>query len=205
MIHPATQLIVGIHAGWRGVANRILPKSIARMHALGAPNQEVHVIIGPHIQKNSFEVNFDVRDSILTSIGHAAVADSDIFFENIYGTALLQWLLGTTLVCLCETWMIMRLWEKYRLQSQLTFHTNHFSIADCITLGRGFLVAGVAGFLFLRIDTILKPLVEKARPVLIVGGGGQKKVRITGPAKWVHIHEVDLAQVLLVELSAFTN
>ncbi len=72
-----------------------------------------------------------------------------IFFENIYGTALLPWLLGTSLVCLCETWMTMRLWEKYVQQSQLTFHTNHFSIADCVTLGRGFLVAGVAGFLFL--------------------------------------------------------
>ena len=72
-----------------------------------------------------------------------------IFFENIYRTALLPWLLGTTLVCLCETWMTMRLWEKYAQQKQLTALTNHFSIADCVTLGRGFLVAGVAGFLFL--------------------------------------------------------
>jgi phosphatidylglycerophosphate synthase len=72
-----------------------------------------------------------------------------IFFENIYRTALLPWLLGTTLVCLCETWMTMRLWEKYAQQPQLTFHTNHLSVADFVTLGRGFLVAGVAGFLFL--------------------------------------------------------
>jgi phosphatidylglycerophosphate synthase len=72
-----------------------------------------------------------------------------IFFENIYGTALLPWLLGTTLVCLCETWMTMRLWEKYAQQTQLTALTNHFSIADFVTLGRGFLVACVAGFLFL--------------------------------------------------------
>jgi phosphatidylglycerophosphate synthase len=72
-----------------------------------------------------------------------------IFFENIYGTTLLQWLLGTTLVCLCETLMTMRLWKRYEHQPQLTFHTDHFSIADCVTLGRGFLVAGVAGFLFL--------------------------------------------------------
>jgi CDP-diacylglycerol--glycerol-3-phosphate 3-phosphatidyltransferase len=72
-----------------------------------------------------------------------------IFFENIYGTALLPWLLVTTLVCLCETWMTMRLWEKYAQQPQLTALTNYFSIADFVTLGRGFLVAGVAGFLLL--------------------------------------------------------
>jgi len=72
-----------------------------------------------------------------------------IFIENIYRTALLPWLLGTTLVCLCETWMTMRLWEKYAQQPQLTFHTNHLSAADFVTLARGFLVAGVAGFLFL--------------------------------------------------------
>jgi len=72
-----------------------------------------------------------------------------MFFETFYGTALLPWLLGTTLVCLCETWITMRLWEQYAQQPQLTFHANHFSIADFVTLGRGFLVAGVAGFLFL--------------------------------------------------------
>ena len=83
LIHPGSHLIAGIHAGWRGVANRILPKTIARLHAEGAPNQETHVVIGPHIQKPSFEVGFDVRDQILSSIGHAAVGTSDSFFENI--------------------------------------------------------------------------------------------------------------------------
>lgn len=83
LIHPGSNLIAGIHAGWRGVANRIIPKSIAKLHSLGAPNQEIHVIIGPHIQKNSFECGFDVRDRILSSIGHSAVAANDLFFENI--------------------------------------------------------------------------------------------------------------------------
>jgi len=75
--------------------------------------------------------------------------DHLIFFETIYGTAFLQWFLCAMLVCLCETWMAMRLWKRYELQPKLSTHTNHFSIADCVTLGRGFLVAGVAGFLFL--------------------------------------------------------
>jgi YfiH family protein len=82
LIHPSSNLIAGIHAGWRGIANRIIPKTIARLHAMGAPNHEIQIIIGPHIQKPSFEVGFDVRDLILSSIGHAAVASNDIFFEN---------------------------------------------------------------------------------------------------------------------------
>jgi phosphatidylglycerophosphate synthase len=75
--------------------------------------------------------------------------DHVIFLRIIYGTTLPQWVLGTTLVCLCQTWMTMILWRKYEPQLQLSAHTNHFSIADLVTLGRGFLVAGVAGFLFL--------------------------------------------------------
>lgn len=91
LIHPGSNLIAGIHAGWRGVANRIIPKSIARLHAMGAPSHEISVVIGPHIQKPSFEVAFDVRDLILSSIGHAAVETADIFFENIsLNTALLD-------------------------------------------------------------------------------------------------------------------
>ncbi len=69
IIHPMSGLICGIHAGWRGVANRIIPKSIARMHALGAPNQELYVLVGPHIQQPNFEVEDPVRDQILKSIG----------------------------------------------------------------------------------------------------------------------------------------
>lgn len=61
---------------------------------------------------------------------------------------LLPWLLGMALVCLCETWMTMRLWKKYKRPAHLTAYNDHFSIADFVTLGRGFLVASVAGFLF---------------------------------------------------------
>ena len=72
-----------------------------------------------------------------------------IVFEHIYGTSIFQWLLGTTLVCLLESWMTMRLWQRYKRLPQLTANNSHFPIADFVTLGRGFLVASVAGFLFL--------------------------------------------------------
>lgn len=67
--HHRTGIIAGIHAGWRGVANRIIPKTIEQLAKKGAPAAELEVIIGPHIQKESFEVGNDVRDQILASLG----------------------------------------------------------------------------------------------------------------------------------------
>ncbi|MGZ3770677.1 MAG: peptidoglycan editing factor PgeF [Bdellovibrio sp.] len=63
-----TKLISGVHAGWRGVASKIIPKAIQTLIQHGAKAQNITAIIGPHIQKNSFEVGNDVRDKILSSI-----------------------------------------------------------------------------------------------------------------------------------------
>lgn len=82
IIHPKSGLICGIHAGWRGVANRIIPKSIARMHALGAPNHELYLLVGPHIQQPSFEVENQVRDQILKSID-CSPDNIEFFSQNI--------------------------------------------------------------------------------------------------------------------------
>lgn len=66
---PVSKIVGGAHAGWRGVASRILPKMIKRMVEAGANLRSLEVVIGPHIQKSSFEVGFDVRDQILCSLG----------------------------------------------------------------------------------------------------------------------------------------
>jgi YfiH family protein len=83
LYHERLGLIAGIHAGWRGVASKIIPKTIQKLNALGAKSEEIGVIIGPHIQKPSFEVGRDVRDQILVSIGQPAVGSQSEFFENI--------------------------------------------------------------------------------------------------------------------------
>lgn len=80
--HHATGTIAGVHAGWRGVANRILPKTLQTLAARGIPLAEVDVILGPHIQKNSFEVGNDVRDQILTSLGPLSPAERAQYFES---------------------------------------------------------------------------------------------------------------------------
>lgn len=79
--HHRQGIIAGIHAGWRGVANKIIGKTIREMKALGAPAHELDVVIGPHIQKPSFEVGNDVRDLILTSLGPLSANERASYFS----------------------------------------------------------------------------------------------------------------------------
>lgn len=81
--HHKTGLIAGVHAGWRGVANKIVLKTIDQLAAQGAPTNELDVIIGPHIQKKSFEVGFDVRDQILSTLGSLTELQKASYTEKI--------------------------------------------------------------------------------------------------------------------------
>lgn len=77
------EIIAAIHAGWRGVANQIVPKTFKRLETLGCKPEDIHVIIGPHIQINSFEVSQTVRDEILSSIDFGPTEDTSIYHKNI--------------------------------------------------------------------------------------------------------------------------
>lgn len=59
------RLVCGIHAGWRGVANRIIPTAIHQLIAKGARAEDLSVLIGPHIQQDSFEVDRPVEEELL--------------------------------------------------------------------------------------------------------------------------------------------
>jgi YfiH family protein len=80
---PKRSVIAGIHAGWRGVASRIIPKTIAKLKEDGSNPADLEVLIGPHIQKQSFEVEFDVRDQILSSLGPLTSDERADFSEKI--------------------------------------------------------------------------------------------------------------------------
>lgn len=60
---PQRGIAVAIHAGWRGVENRIVTKSLKTLQVNSGDS--VDVLIGPHIQQTSFEVDEDVAISIL--------------------------------------------------------------------------------------------------------------------------------------------
>lgn len=80
--------MLGIHAGWRGVEQKIVSHSLANFkNSLGA---DVRVYIGPHIQQQSFEVDQDVAQRILaahyldfSNAGKLCVQKDKKFFINL--------------------------------------------------------------------------------------------------------------------------
>jgi polyphenol oxidase len=58
--------IAAIHAGWRGVENEILKATVQQLVRLGCSPNQLKVFVGPHIQKNSFEVEEDVKNRLIS-------------------------------------------------------------------------------------------------------------------------------------------
>lgn len=71
--------IACIHAGWRGVEKRIVPKTISALVRNGCKADQMQIFVGPHIQKPSFEVGNDVRDLLLKSFN----GEKDSVWESI--------------------------------------------------------------------------------------------------------------------------
>lgn len=63
---PVSQKTWALHAGWRGVENKITTQALAQIPV----NAKVRFYIGPHIQQNSFEVDQDVAEKILAAHNH---------------------------------------------------------------------------------------------------------------------------------------
>jgi YfiH family protein len=66
--HHEPRWACAIHAGWRGVEKRIVPKAIASLIRSQCRPEDMLLFVGPHIQASSFEVGNDVRDKLLNSI-----------------------------------------------------------------------------------------------------------------------------------------
>lgn len=81
--HRKTGLIAGVHAGWRGVVNKILLKTIDEIQHLGINSAELEVYIGPHIQQKSFEVAINVREQILKSLGDLKDEEKKKFYISL--------------------------------------------------------------------------------------------------------------------------
>lgn len=69
--HPPSGTIAGIHAGWRGVANRIVPKTVHRLAAQGISPSELLCCIGPHIKQPSFEIQGETIAMLEASVNAA--------------------------------------------------------------------------------------------------------------------------------------
>lgn len=57
---PENKIIGAAHAGWRGAADDIIPKTIAKMKTLGAEIDQIHAFISPCISMENFEVGEEV-------------------------------------------------------------------------------------------------------------------------------------------------
>lgn len=78
MYAPSIDTVIAIHAGWRGVEKRIVTKSLKSLN-LGR-GDEIDVLIGPHIQQESFEADEDVATAILKA--HGQTLDSTHCFKR---------------------------------------------------------------------------------------------------------------------------
>ena len=63
----ATERVGAIHAGWKGVANKITEKLVEKLLQSGSTPHSLQFWVGPHIQQKSFEINPDVLQVLLQS------------------------------------------------------------------------------------------------------------------------------------------
>ncbi len=67
LVDPLRQAVAAIHAGWRGIARRVVEKAVGEMRRqFGSSPQEVRAAIGPGIQACCFEVGPEVLDEFAT-------------------------------------------------------------------------------------------------------------------------------------------
>ncbi|MEM9771902.1 MAG: peptidoglycan editing factor PgeF [Cyanobacteria bacterium P01_D01_bin.73] len=63
-----TGLVSAVHAGWRGTAQKIVPKAIARLLDQGAKLDTLRVALGPAISGAVYQVHQEVADQLLATL-----------------------------------------------------------------------------------------------------------------------------------------
>ncbi len=83
--------IAAIHAGWRGLSDGIIEKTLQRFNDAA---ENIHVWLGPAIGPEKFEVGQDVYDAFVSQVANAEVAfqqtDDTHFLADIYQLARLR-------------------------------------------------------------------------------------------------------------------
>ena len=73
---PGTGHAAACHAGWRGVAARILPAAIQRLESLGANRETLLVALGPAISGERYQVGQEVVDAVCDSLASDSLASA---------------------------------------------------------------------------------------------------------------------------------
>ncbi|MEB3321445.1 MAG: peptidoglycan editing factor PgeF [Synechococcaceae cyanobacterium] len=74
---PASGRTAACHAGWRGVAGRILPAAIALLEAQGSRPQDLLVALGPAVSGDRYQVERQVSLAVAASLRPGAAAEAD--------------------------------------------------------------------------------------------------------------------------------
>ena len=85
---PGTGHAAACHAGWRGVASRILPEAIRQLETHGAKRSELLVAFGPAVSGKEYQVGDDVVDAISNSLG-AGPSESEEISQRLQDTEVL--------------------------------------------------------------------------------------------------------------------
>jgi YfiH family protein len=85
---PGTGHASACHAGWRGVASRILPEAIRQLETHGAKRSELLVAFGPAVSGKEYQVGDDVVDAISNSLG-AGPSESEEISQHLQDTEVL--------------------------------------------------------------------------------------------------------------------
>ena len=75
-----TGRVAAAHAGWKGVANQIVIKTLTQLQQTGSTLMHFEIWIGPHILQNSFEVDLDVLKQL--ELSTYKLKRSDYSFEK---------------------------------------------------------------------------------------------------------------------------
>ncbi len=62
-----TKRVAAVHAGWRGIENRISEKTLKQLIATGSTKKEFQIWVGPHILQNSFEIDLATLKRLQTA------------------------------------------------------------------------------------------------------------------------------------------
>ncbi len=130
-IEKSKSVVFAIHAGWKGVANQITPKSLRNQMSFqqtqnvfelspsGFQAPPLEVLIGPHIQKNSFEVQEPTTKEILSSVPHASP-----FYEYNMETGKSYIDLGALVYQQLKDFEIQTFWtSKHDTKTNQNFHS----------------------------------------------------------------------------------
>jgi polyphenol oxidase len=60
-----TRRVAAVHAGWRGVQNKISRKTMESLITTGSTKTDFDIFVGPSIQQQSFEVDLDVFEKLV--------------------------------------------------------------------------------------------------------------------------------------------